>query len=208
MNNFEKRLFLDYLYSLINEYDLKSYSFGEVFDFFCDEFRVSKKEFKIDEYGELLLDNVVLRNEFKRRLKTIIKQLQERMPKKNTILEHQLLLLKDIFKLDEDEYGVFTYCVIQEVNNIFKGLFESIDRDPFAKFAQVYLKIRYNRRTRVTESLYLKNLTDSRRGNDINVNPEILTIFDNPNCKTITQLVHMLLGKSEKSNLTLNELKL
>ena len=101
MNNFEKRLFLDYLYVLINEFDLKSYSFGEVFDFFCDEFRVSKKEFKIDEYGELLLDNVVLRNEFKRKLKTIIKQLQERIPKKNTILEHQLLLLKDIFKLDE-----------------------------------------------------------------------------------------------------------
>ena len=207
MNNFEKRLFLDYLYVLINEFDLKSYSFGEVFDFFCDEFRVSKKEFKIDEYGELLLDNVVLRNEFKRTLKTIIKQLQERIPKKNTILEHQLLLLKDIFKLDEDEYGVFTYCVIQEVNNIFKELFESINRDPFAKFAQVYLKIRYNRRSRVTESLYLKNLTDSRRGNDINVNPEILTIFDNPNCKTANQIIHMLIGKSEKSNLTLNDYK-
>ena len=36
---------------------------------------VSKKEFKIDEYGELLLDNVVLRNEFKRKLKTIHIQL-------------------------------------------------------------------------------------------------------------------------------------
>ena len=74
MNNFEKRLFLDYLYVLINEFDLKNYSFGEVFDFFCDEFRVSKKEFKIDEYGELLLDNVVLIKEFKDRLDLIAKE--------------------------------------------------------------------------------------------------------------------------------------
>ena len=207
MNNFEKRLFLDYLYVLLNDLNIKSYSFENIFDFFCDEFRVSKKEFKLDEYGELLLDNLSQEYEFKRKITYNIKTLKEKIRPKHTILEHQLLLLKDIFKLDEDEYGVLTYLVVQEVNNMFKELFKCIINDSFDNFSHVFLKMRYNRSRRVTESLYLKNLTDKKIGCELNINPEILTIFDNPKCKTSNQIINILLGKSEKSNLTLNDYK-
>ena len=103
MNNFEKRLFLDYMSKLLNELDIRSYSFGELIDFFCDEFHISKKIFKTDEYGELKINNPIERQHFKKTFKEVIKNLQEKIPQKNTILEKQLLILKDIFKLEDDE---------------------------------------------------------------------------------------------------------
>ena len=207
MNNFEKRLFLDYIYKMINEIDIRCYSFGEVFDFFLEEFNVSKKIFKTDEDGELILDTVFHRRDFLKTLKETIKKLQDKIPIKSTTLEKQLILLKNIYKLEDDEYGVITYCIVQEINNVFKTLFDCINHDKFAKFAQTVLSIRYNRRSRITESLYLKNLTDTRRGSSIEINPEILKIFDNPDCKSSNQIIKMLLGNSEKSTLKLNDYK-
>ena len=49
MNNFEKRLFLDYLSKLLPETDLKHYNFDQVFDFFVQEFGVLKKAFGLKE---------------------------------------------------------------------------------------------------------------------------------------------------------------
>ncbi len=207
MNNFEKRLFLDYMYKLINEIDIRCYSFGEVLDFFLEEFNVSKKIFKTDEDGELILDTVFHRRDFLRTLKETIKKLQDKIPARNTTLEKQLILLKNIYKLEDDEYGVITCCIVQEINNVFKTLFDCINHDKFAKFTQTVLGIRYNRRSRITESLYLKNLTDTRRGSSIEINPEILKIFDNPDCKSSNQIIRMLLGNSEKSTLKLNDYK-
>ncbi len=207
MNNFEKRLFLDYLRVLINEFDLKSYSFGEVFDFLCDEFKISRNNFIFDKYGELMIYNASSKNEFKKTLIKIINQKYEKIPEKNSSLERQLLLLKDIFKLDNDEYGLFVYFVIQEKNYIFRKIFESINRESYYKFVRLYLKIKYNRQAKAAESLYLKNLTNGARGCEANLNSEILAIFDRPNCKTTTQLMHLLLGKDEKSNLTPNDYK-
>jgi len=204
MNNFEKRLFIDYSYKLINEFDFRSYNFGELMDFFCDEFKVPKKSFELDSDGDILLSNLKQRNDFKKTFKKILFELKDKIPVRNTLFEKQLLLFKKIYQLDDEEYGVFIYCVVQEINNVFYGLFDSLSHDKFTTFTKHVLGIRTNRRTRVTESLYLKNLTDSRRGN-VEVNPEILSIFDNPDCSTETKVVNMLLGKSEKSNLTLSD---
>lgn len=206
MNNFEKRLFLNYMCRLINEIDIKCYSFGEVFDFFLEEFNVSKKIFRTDEYGELVLEGIRNRQAFIKTFKETINKLQDKIPVRNTTLEKQLLLLKNIYKLEDDEYGIVTFCIIQEMNNVFKNLFDCINHDKLSKFAQTVLGIRYNRRSRITESLYLKNLTDARRGS-IEINPEILKIFDNPDCTSADQIIRMLLGKSEKASLKLSDYK-
>lgn len=192
---------------LLNELDIRSFSFGELIDFFCDEFKVSKKLFKTDEYGELEINNPMERQHFKKTFKEVIKNLQEKIPQKNTILEKQLLMLKDIFKLENDEYGIMTYCVVQEINNVFKNLFDCINHDKFSNFAKMVLNIRHSRRLRIAENLYLKNLTDSKRGSNIEVNPEILKVFDNHDCRTTNQLIKILLGKNEKSTLKLNDYK-
>ena len=207
MNNFEKRLFLDYMSKLLNELDIRSFSFGELIDFFCDEFKVSKKLFKTDEYGELEINNTIERLHFKKTFKEVIQNLQEKIPQKNTILQKQLLMLKDIFKLEEDEYGIMTYCVVQEINNMFKNLFDCINHDKFSQFAQTVLNIRYNRLSRIKDSLYLKNLIESPRRGNVEVNPEILKIFDNHDCKSSNQIIKMILGNSEKSTLKLNDYK-
>ena len=43
MNNFEKRKFLDYLDKLLPMTNIDNYSFGDVFDFMVEEFKMNKK---------------------------------------------------------------------------------------------------------------------------------------------------------------------
>ena len=49
MNNFEERKFLNYLEKLLPYTDTNDYNFDNVFDFFCDEFKVDRKPYPIDK---------------------------------------------------------------------------------------------------------------------------------------------------------------
>ena len=70
MNNFEKRLFLDYLSKLTNDLDIDNYNFDGVFDFFINEFKISRLKFPwyIEEEfnNELCFKNRRDKNEFKK----------------------------------------------------------------------------------------------------------------------------------------------
>ena len=48
MNNYEKRLFLDYFDKLLYDIDFKDYNFDDVIDFFIKEFKIDRKIFQID----------------------------------------------------------------------------------------------------------------------------------------------------------------
>lgn len=54
MNNFEKRMYLNYLDKLVNCLSIKSFEFDEVLDTFINVFHIKRNFFKFDE------DNVVL----------------------------------------------------------------------------------------------------------------------------------------------------
>ncbi len=204
MDNYEKRLFLDYLSKLINEIDVRSYSFSEVFNFFLEEFKVNKKLFAFDSYGQLIVDKLKEKNEFKKNAQCIIKKLQQKIKPQKTKFEMQIELLKNIYQLDDDEFNLLQVGIIKEINNIFRDLFECINSDRITTIARACFGIRYNRKSRIMENLYMKNLTDSRRG-DIDVNPNIIKIFDNPNCNTVTKMISTLLGEPEKSGLTIKD---
>ncbi|MBR6163863.1 ATP-binding protein [bacterium] len=206
MNNFEKRLFVDYFSKLINDIDLKHYNFDDLMDFFFDEFKVNRNRIERDQNGSFIFGNIGGREKFRTDMKKILKELQEKLPVKKTSLEKQLLSLKEIFKLSEEEYGILLYFIMKEYNGIFRELFDCVSgHDTFGRFCKCVIKLRYNRRGRLMESLYLKRLTDSRRGGDADINPEILGIFDDETCSTPDKIIAVLLGKREKSNLTLSD---
>ena len=206
MNNYEKRLFLSYFDKLLNHVKFSYYSFDGVFDFFINEFKVDRKFFDYDEDNDLLLESHKQVETFKRKLKRVLMNLKEKIPVRATCYEKQLNIIKDIYRLDKDEALVFEYCLIQELNNIFREFFGCFEGDSLQTFTRVYVGVRFGRSDRITDNLYYKNLITRRHGN-IEVCPDVLKVFDNPKCNNIQKIVSTLLGNAEKSTLTRRDFK-
>lgn len=68
MNNYEKRLFLNYFEKMIDDISFNYYSFENLFEFFIDEFGVDRKIFNHNKDGELLLKTHVQINFFKKKI--------------------------------------------------------------------------------------------------------------------------------------------
>ena len=201
MNNYEKRLFLRYFSKLINDVKFTHYSFDSVFEFFLKEFKVNRNNFNYDEYDSLVFETGKDRTIFIKKLKKILADLQTKIPVRNTVYEKRFNMIKDIYALDKEEASIFEFCLIQELNNIFKEFFCCFDGDALQIFARVFLGIRFGRTDRITDSLYYKNLTNNRRGN-IEICPDVLKVFDNPKCDNIQKIISILLGDAEKSTLS------
>ena len=82
MNNFEKRLFLDYLDKLLPSLNTRDYDFDELLVFFFREFKISKKEFNFDTDGVIQLETIRQQNEFRKKFKITLKKLKETIPNK------------------------------------------------------------------------------------------------------------------------------
>ena len=200
MNNFEKRLFLDYLSKLLPETDFKHYNFDQIFEFFLQEFNVPKKIFELEENEGLVIVSNKERDKFLKTMNKVVKNLSEKIKPQNTLLEKQFLMIKDIYHLNNDEYKVFLYSGIKEINNIFDMYFDCVNGNTFATFAKEYLKIRVGKKERITNKLYMKNIITHNRG-DVEINEDLLKIFDNPNCNSSTKIMNTILGKTQKSKL-------
>ena len=199
MNNFEKRKFLDYVEKLIPVTDTNSYTFDNVFDFMLTEFKMDRKLFHIDEYGELDLGSPKKRINFEKVLRKEVRKLKEKIKPQNTVLERQLNTVKEIYDLKNDEYEVMLYLTFREVNNVFKEYFECLQNQSLTTFTREYLNMRFGRKDRVMNNLHLKNITDSKHSES--VNDGLLKIFDNPNCNTQAKIASAIIGKPEKSSL-------
>ena len=206
MNNYEKRLFLNYFDRLINEIKFTHFAFDYVFDFFLKEFKLNRNNFNYDEYNTLVFDAPKDRVIFIRNLKKILNSLKEKIPVKATTYEKKLNMIKDIYALDKSEAAMFEFYLIQELNNVFKQFFECFDGDALTVFARVILGLRYGRADRITESLYYKHLINDRRGNS-EICPEVLKVFDNPSCNSTQKIISILLGDAEESTLTKTDFK-
>lgn len=204
MNNFEKRCFLDYMDKLLNSIDFRSYSFDEVFDFFLYQFKVNKNHFKYDEDGMLLTETLKQRHELGKKLKTIVKTLKSKIPVVHTRLEQRFLMIKQIYNLKENEYQTFIYFMLQKLNRMFDRFDSSLYGSGFEAFANQYLGVRYCVKEQILNNLYQSKLITSKSSN-ISVNPDMVKIFNNDKCNTMDKIISELLGKPEKSTLTLKD---
>jgi SpoVK/Ycf46/Vps4 family AAA+-type ATPase len=205
MNNYEKRKFLDYLDKLIFSIDFNAYSFDDVFDFLVNEFKIDRKIFQFDEYDNLLLETKKQHQEFVKTLRRTIRDLKSKIKPRATVLEKQLLMIKNIYSLNNEEYEIMQFLVLKEINNIFARYLDCVHSPSLTTFTRCYLNMRYGKKERVMNNLYLKNIIDERRGESIN--PEFLKIFDNPRCNTQEKIVAIIIGKKEKPTLTIEDYK-
>ena len=203
MNNFEKRKFLEYLDKLLPETDLKRYNFDNVFNFFVKEFHVNKKIFDYDARDNLLLNTREEIDNFTLVFRHKIIELKEKIKPKETVLEKQFRLIKEIYSLNKEEYEIVIFMILKEINNIFSLYYECLKGRDMGTFTRVFLKIRHSKRYRVFENLYYKNMTDCNGGEDIN--PKLLKVFDNPKCNTKEKIINLMVGKREKSRLLLED---
>lgn len=201
MNNYEKRLFLNYFDKLLKEIKYNYYSFDGVFDFFLEEFKVDRKIFDYDEDNSLLFETPKQIETFRKKLKKVLINLKNKIKEKDTCYEKQFNMIKDIYCLDKEEAAIFEFCLIQEINNIFKEFFNCFDGDALQTFARVYLGVRFGRSDRITDSLYYKNLITKRHG-CTEISPNVLNIFDNPKCNSTSKIIEILLGNAEESTLS------
>ena len=207
MNNFEKRLFLNYIEKLMNLLDIKDYSFGDLFTFFVNEFKVKKSLFKFDKYHDLKLDTSEERKTFSKTFKNTVADLKKKIKPEESDYEKKLLMVKDIFSLDEKEYQIFLYLIIQELNNMFSVFFDCFRGNSDEIFSKNYLGLRVGTRSRLFNNLYTKNVIGGKGSRNTSVNTEIIKIIENPAIKTKEQIVEILLGKPEKPHLKEKDFK-
>jgi len=207
MNNYEQRLFLSYLDKLLPHIDLDCYTFNEqVFDFIIDEFKLDKNKFKLDKYGNPKTDTKKQKNEFISVMRKKLNKYKKALPAKNTLLEKQLNILKDIYFLNEDEFEIVQFFIIREVNKMFYTFFECMTNNGFDIFIYKYLGLRYGKRERMLNELSLRELIYYiGRRNDYNANPKIIKIFDDKRCNTPNKILRTVLGDQERTNLSLRD---
>lgn len=206
MNNFEQRVFLNYLTKLIDDIDLDSYTFDNVFSFFLKEFKVDKTLFELDERDELILDKASQFRQFKKTFRRVLNDIQKKMPVRNTSIERKLNILRDIYCLNKDEMVILEFCLLKKLNNVFMEFFTSIKGEEMATFTKNVLGMRQGKKDRVIDSLYYRNLITSRRSS-YEVSSKILKIFDSSRCNDTEKISKMLLGETEESTLTKSDFK-
>ena len=69
MNNYEKRLFVNYFDKMLDDLKFNYYAFDGVFDFFLNEFKVDRTLFDYDEDNDLILETHKQIETFKKKLK-------------------------------------------------------------------------------------------------------------------------------------------
>lgn len=121
-------------------------------------------------------------------MKIEIKKHTENIKQRNTLLEKQLKIIKEVNRM----FGTFFVCLI---NN-------ELD-----EFTNIYLGLRYGKRERIMSDLVLRDLVSYKGGrrNDYGINPAILENFDSKKCNTPNKIMHHILGKREHTNLTLRD---
>lgn len=204
MNNFERRLLLDYLYRLKNSINYNSYGFDELLELIMKEFRIKRSNFAYDEDGNLLSETIRQRAEIRRKLKNIVAGLIDKQPVINTRLEQRFELVRNIYNLDDNEYKSFVFLQMREISTVFEFFDQALSGNGFDTFCKCYLKVRGGEKDKIINNLYLNKLITSKCSHP-SIYQDMIKVFDDKDCNTPEKVAKVLLGKPEKSDLTLKD---
>ncbi|MCR4880433.1 MAG: AAA family ATPase [bacterium] len=208
MNNYEKRMFLMYIDKLLCDIDYDNFAYNDIFEEFIKEFKVNSKLFNIDKkYNCLLVKTKQQRLEFSKTFRTVLHDLRNKTAHKTSMLEKQFLIIKDIFSLSDDEFEIMRLLTFNTLYQNFSDFFDCLKNTPLYSYTTNCLHLRHEKKERIKESLYFKNITMSDIGDRIELNPNLLKIFDCPKYNTKIKIINILLGRDEKANLSLEDYK-
>ena len=197
MDNFEKRMMMKYVNKMIDDLDVGSYTFDDLYEILRDDVGI-KNIAEIPEDGPSYRTRCAL---FKKEVKQVVANKLKSTKEKDSWRERRLNILKDIFELNEAEYEIIKYLILKDTNNYFNILGNTISGNDLRSFVAKYLKLRQGNFDRIKKNLKDKGLILSARYPDVELNEKIVSIFDNSSIKTIKQIKSALLGMAEKSEL-------
>jgi len=199
MNNFERRLLLEYLNVFFDAIDFNHYNTTEFFSKFFKEFKVKYENEKLSKIRQM---NVQEYNVFADFMKNKIHDLKINIQPKKTLMEKKFLILKDIFNLDEDEYKYLKLLLFMRLEGL-PSLFDEIIDKHTSRYRQTvnnYLGIKFCRtyRNAIEDKLQNKGIliNGDRYEDHLNL---LFEIIESKSIKNEKQISKILLGKNEKS---------
>ena len=201
MNNFEKRLMLDYLERLSkNKCFTMNRNLVDFLEEILDELGISKKRFlnyfQEDEFKTITPHN---QGRFNSAIKKTFQECRDKIGIKRTFLERQFLNIKSIYELDDIEYDVFIYYAIKELNSSFDELYSNFQRRNSLPTIRCFLPYKTEELETIPEELRYKNIFYNKYG--IEVNSNVIKVLSSAKYNTKEKIINLLIGKPEKAKL-------
>lgn len=143
--------------------------------------------------------------EFKENLKLILMDKLKSIKYKQSEIEERLIIISNIYSLDNIEYEFLKYFVLKTVTPMIDklGKFFDITFSEIEIFGTQCLNLKSWVIPQYRKNLLRKGIFIKRGMNDdkIYLTQKIIQVFSDPNVKTETQIKNILLGKNQKSEL-------
>ncbi len=213
MENFEKRILLNYIKKLLLVQNIATSEFEIFITEFDKEFKLPKKDSKqlFDAYSQLSKRNSGESRgkkiyDVRNLLKEIILKQEKKIKPQKSLLETQLNILKDLYNLTNKEIDVLTFLFFKS-SSIFSCFFDCcrFSCEPLLYgFLADYLNVKGSDKRNLIDNLYYYDLVDEPHCN-ADLTDYMQKILNNSKYNTKNKILDKILGKQEKSNLTLTD---
>ena len=194
MDNFEKRMWLEYTLKLLEEIDVDSYQFSNFYDCLRNKLRFRKRNLNFKKRSD--------EKKFKEEFKLDIEKKLSKIKPQKTITEDKFLYLKEMYNLDEVEYKMMVYHTLREINKMFMRMEDSITSHEL-NFGIDYLGLKVFESKEKMDSLIKRGIMtkedDYLRSNPCNPSLQIIKVFESTS--KIEDIKTIMLGEPQKSTL-------
>lgn len=201
ITDYEKLMLCFYLLNFIYFIELDKWTFESFYSQIIQVLNLEKTKYpkytKTREYEKDV--------KFKERLRTILMNKLKSIKYKQSEIEKRLIIISNIYSLDNIEYEFLKYYVLKTVTPLIDKLGELFDVtfNEFEIFGTQYLRLKSWVIPQYRKKLLSKGIFIKRGMNDdkIYLAQKIIQVFSDPDVETETQIKNILLGKNQKSDL-------
>lgn len=201
ITDYEKFMLCFYLLNFIYFIELDKWTFESFYSQIIQVLNLEKT--KYPEYTKTRKYEKDVK--FKERLRAILMNKLKSIKYKQSEIEKRLIIISNIYSLDNIEYEFLKYYVLKTVIPLIDKLGELFDVtfNEFEIFGTQYLRLKSWVIPQYRKKLLSKGIFIKRGMNDdkIYLAQKIIQVFSDPDVETETQIKNILLGKNQKSDL-------
>ena len=209
MNNFEKRLFLEYFMKLLPEVKF-DYNFERLFKDFLQIFNIPEEFFAPyyhkgsfnKDFNSVSKERKCFEDQVKKNLPKLIKKI----PQTSCLLERQIKDVMEIFKLNDKECAFLLFLKLKSINSLIDDLVDCCKSHKNYTALTRILSVNLTEVNKICEDLENLSFISNIHGG-IELDNYWDNIFNNKGYNTKKKIVSTLSGKSLKAKLSINDFK-